>query len=138
MSQYIDPTIPLQASNIDQQGNVLFLDEERLARKKVGFPKWKNRSNGLGIYNFLKEKILRMDNKRWGFARRLYRIFTKYGVWFEENGWKGKMYKKAIMLYPPQRGHHRGERKGGHPHRDAESLPQRGLLHRRYGHLPVP
>ena len=98
---HIDPNVELQAGNIDQQGNVLFLDEERLARKKVGFPKWENRSNGLGIYNFLKAKILRMDNKRWSFARRLYRIFIKYSVWFRENGWKGTMYKKAIMLYPP-------------------------------------
>ncbi len=93
--------VKMQASNIDEQGNVLYLDEERLERKKVGFKKWKNRSNGLGIYNFIKAKILRMDNKRWDLARRLYRIFIKYSVWFKEGGWKGKMYKKAIMLTPP-------------------------------------
>lgn len=97
----IDQEVKMQASNIDEQGNVLFLDEERLTRKKVGFPKWKNHSNGLGIYNFLKEKVLRMDNKRWGLARKLYRFFIKYSVWFKEGGWKGKMYKKAIMLSPP-------------------------------------
>lgn len=97
---HIDENVTLQASNIDQEGNVLYLDEERLARKKVGFPKWKNRSNGLGIYNFLKEKILRMDNKRWGFARKLYKIFIKYSKWFKEGGWKGRMYKKAIMIAP--------------------------------------
>ena len=32
----------MQASNIDEQGNVLYLDEERLDRKVVGFPRWKN------------------------------------------------------------------------------------------------
>ena len=30
--------IKKQASNIDIEGNVLYLDEERLARKEVGFP----------------------------------------------------------------------------------------------------
>ncbi len=92
--------IKLQASNIDEQGNVLYLDEERLARKKVGFPKWKNHRRGLGIYDFIKENILRMDNSRWGMAQKLYRIFIKYSVWFKEGGWKGRMYKKAIMLAP--------------------------------------
>ena len=31
-----------QASNIDDQGNVLYLDQERLDRKEVGFPPYKN------------------------------------------------------------------------------------------------
>ena len=92
--------VKMQASNIDEQGNVLYLDAERLERKKVGFPKWKNHRRGLGVYDFLKEKILRMDNKRWGMAKKLYRIFIKYSVWFKENGWKGRMYKKVIMLAP--------------------------------------
>ncbi len=100
METVTEEKVKMQASNIDEQGNVLYLDEERLARKKVGFPKWKNHRRGLGIYDFIKEKILRMDNKRWGFARRLYRIFIKYSVWFKEDGWKGRMYKKAIMLAP--------------------------------------
>ena len=93
----------LQCSNIDEQGNVLFLDQERLDRKVVGFPKWKNRRNGLGLFNFLKAKILRMDNKRWGFARWLYRFFIRYSKWFKEGGWKGTLYKKAIMLHPPKK-----------------------------------
>ena len=42
-----------QASNIDEQGNVLYLDQERLDRKEVGFPPYKNRPNGLGIFNWL-------------------------------------------------------------------------------------
>ena len=34
-----------QASNIDEQGNVLYLDQERLDRKEVGFPRYKNKSH---------------------------------------------------------------------------------------------
>lgn len=102
LNNSVDKDVKMQASNIDEEGNVLYLDEERLERKKVGFPKWKNHRNGLGIYNFIKEKILRMDNSRWGFARWLYRFFIKYSVWFKEGSWRGRMYKKAIMLSPPK------------------------------------
>ena len=35
--------------NIDEQGNVLYLDEERLNRKEAGFLPYKNKANGLGI-----------------------------------------------------------------------------------------
>lgn len=104
-SNEVEQDVKLQASNIDEQGNVLYLDEERLARKVVGFPKWKNHRNGLGIMNFIKSKVLRMDNKRWGLARALYRFFIRCSVWFKQGGWKGKLYKKAIMLTPPMEKH---------------------------------
>lgn len=37
-SQTLVVEVPLQASNIDEKGNVLYLDQERLDRKEVGFP----------------------------------------------------------------------------------------------------
>jgi len=89
-----------QASNIDEAGNVLYLDEERLARKVVGFPKYENRPNGLGIFNFLLEHLIYMSDKRWPLALKLYRMFVKFSVWMKEGGWKGKLYKTGIMLYP--------------------------------------
>ena len=58
-----------QASNIDEQGNVLYLDQERLDRKEAGFPRYKNKSNGLGIFNWLLEHVLYMDDKRWPFIQ---------------------------------------------------------------------
>lgn len=92
--------ITMQCSNIDEQGNVLYLDEERLKRKEVGFPAFRNHSNGLGIYNWLKEHVLYMNPKRWPLALKLYHMFVKYSVWMKEGGWKSKLYKKGIMLYP--------------------------------------
>lgn len=92
--------IKKQASNIDEEGNVLYLDKDRLDRKVVGFPPYKNKSNGLGIYNWLLEHVLYMSDKRWPLALKLYHIFVKFSVWMKEGGWKAKAYKKAIMLYP--------------------------------------
>ena len=95
----------MQASNIDEQGNVLYLDEERLNRKEVGFPPFKNKRNGLGIYNFLKEHVIYMSDKRWPLALKLYKMFIKFSVWMKKGGLKGKIYKKGIMLYPDMETH---------------------------------
>lgn len=94
-----------QASNIDIEGNVLYLDEERLKRKEVGFPPYKNKPNGLGIYNFLKEHVIYMSANRWPLALRLYRMFVKFSVWMKEGGIKGLIYKKGIMLHPDMEAH---------------------------------
>ena len=81
-----------QARNIDEQGNVLYLDEERLERKKVGFPPFQNHPNGLGIYNFIKEHIIYMRKSLWPLALKLYRFFIKYSAWMKEGGWKGNLF----------------------------------------------
>ena len=86
-----------QASNIDEQGNVLYLDQERLDRKEVGFPPYKNKSNGLGIYNWLVEHVIYMSDKRWPLILKLYHVFVRFSVWMKEGGWKAKAYKKAII-----------------------------------------
>ena len=92
--------IKKQASNIDEQGNVLFLDEERLARKVVGYPPYRNKPNGLGVVNFLVEHVIYMRKSIWPLALKLYRMFVKFSVWMKEGGKKARFYKKAIMLYP--------------------------------------
>ena len=94
-----------QASNIDEQGNVLYLDEERLKRKEVPFPPYKNKPNGLGIYNFLKEHLIYMSDTRWPLALKLYKMFVKFSVWMKEGGLKAKIYKKGIMLAPDMEAH---------------------------------
>lgn len=91
--------------NIDEKGNVLFLDEERLARKNVGNAPFKNHRNGLGIYNFIKTHLLAMNDKRWPMALKLYHFFIRFSVWMKKGGLKAYLYKKMIMLHP-DRGTH--------------------------------
>ena len=89
-----------QSQNIDRQGNVLFLDQELLDRKEVGYPPYKNRPDGLGIWNWILKNVLYMSDKRWPLALKLYRMFVKYSVWMKQGGWKARLYKKAIRIYP--------------------------------------
>lgn len=89
-----------QASNIDQHGNVLYLDEKGLERKVVGFPRYKNKPNGLGLFNWILEHVLYMSDKRWPLALKLYKMFVKISVWMKEGGLKAKIYKTGIKLSP--------------------------------------
>ena len=86
--------------NIDEEGNVLYLDEERLKRKEVGFPPYKNKTNGLGIYNWLLEHVIYMSRERWPLALKLYKMFIRFSVWMKQGGWKARVYKTGIKLYP--------------------------------------
>lgn len=95
----------MKQSNIDERGNVLYLDEERLKRKDVGFPPYKAPSNGLGIYNFIKEHILAMNSKRWPRALKLYHFFIRFSGWMKQGGLKALIYKKGIKLYPDRETH---------------------------------
>ena len=94
-----------QASNITESGKVLYPDAERLSRKEVGFPPYKNKPNGLGIYNWLKEHVIYMSRDRWPLALKLYKLFIRFSVWMKEGGLKAKIYKKGIMLYPDMETH---------------------------------
>ena len=92
--------IPLQSSNVDEKGNVLYLDQERLDRKKVGFKRYKNKSNGLGIKNFILTHFVHMNDKRWPIAKALYRFFIRYSPWLKKEGVKKDLYKNFIKLAP--------------------------------------
>ncbi len=89
-----------QPKNIDPEGNVLFLDQELLNRKETGFPPYRNKPDGLGIKNWILKNILYMSKARWPLALSLYRLFVKYSTWMKKGGWKARLYKTAIRLYP--------------------------------------
>ena len=94
-----------KCNNIDEQGNVLYLDEERLNRKETGYPPYKNKSNGLGIKNWLLEHVIYMNKKRWPLSWKLYNFFIKYSAWMKQGGWKARIYKTGIKLAPDRKMH---------------------------------
>ncbi len=105
MSELEVKEVKMQASNIDEEGNVLFLDEERLARKEVGFPPFKNKPRGLGILNFVKSHITYMNPKRWPIVLKLYKFFIRFSVWMKKGGIRAFLYKRMIMLAPDKKAH---------------------------------
>jgi len=86
--------------NVDEQGNVLYLDEERLQRKKMPFRKFENYSNGIGIMNFCKEHFSARP-WNWKIVQLLFRIIDHCAPWLQKNDLKMKFFKR-VMLFEPQ------------------------------------
>ena len=97
-------TIKKQASNIDERGNVLYLDEERLNRKNSEKAPYKNRPNGLGIWNAFK-KLVSAKKYNWKYILVLYKIFVRFSSWLSAGGLKRKIYRKIARLDPPMTSH---------------------------------
>jgi len=116
------------AKNIDKEGHVLYLDQDLLDRKEVGFPPYRNKPNGLGIYNWLLRNVLYMSKKRWSLALKLYHLFVKYSAWMKKGGWKARFYKKGIKLYPDM------ERQTGTIQIDQEKCVGCGICQARCNH----
>ena len=97
-------TIKKQASNIDERGNVLYLDEERLGRKEMGWEPYENRPDGLGIWNAFK-KLISAKSYNWRGILILYKIFVKFSPWLKAGGLRRKIYRKVARLDPPMKSH---------------------------------
>ena len=92
--------VVLQASNIDEQGNVLYLDQERLDRKEMGLKRFRNKRNGLGIFNFLKTYVFHLNDKTWPLSRFMYNTVVKYAKWVKQGGIKASLYRRAAKIAP--------------------------------------
>lgn len=100
-----DGALPAFYTNIDEQGNVLFLDEERLSGKSAGpspRPLYQNKPNGLGIKNFI---VTHTSARQWNWKVVL-KVFKKILDLSKHLGKPGsigdKLYRKAMMFDPPE------------------------------------
>ena len=93
-------TIPVHAKNVDEQGNVLYLDEKILEEREGRFPKFKNSSNGLGIENFMRKHLIYVSYKNKKIVHKLYHFLIKYSVWIKKGGMKGRTFKRLSKIYP--------------------------------------
>ena len=89
-----------RAENIDEQGNVLYLDEKLLERKESKFPKFKNSKKGLGVGNFIRKHIIYVNYKNVKLVHKLYHFVVKYAVWIKKGGIRGRTYKRLAKMYP--------------------------------------
>ena len=97
--------VNLQASNIDQEGNVLYLDKERLDRKEVGFTEYKTRRRGLGFVDFIKTHFTYATPSRMWIIHRIYHLVLKYAKWTKKGGIRAKFYKKLTMIPSETKSH---------------------------------
>lgn len=89
--------------NIDERGNVLYLDAERLRRKEQpDKPIWHNHPNGLGIKNFLVIHLSARD-WNWKLVLALFRKLVKWSAFMKEpDSRKSKLYKRAMYFDPAE------------------------------------
>lgn len=95
----LEKEITLQSSNIDEQGNVLYLDADRLERRRSGFTPFKNKPRGLGVSDFIKEHVVYVSYKRKRIVHKLYHFVIDKSKWIKQGGWKGEMYKKVLSRF---------------------------------------
>lgn len=89
--------------NISEEGEVLYLDEERRARKEhPEKPLFKNHPNGIGMKNFLVTH-LSARSWNWGIVLALFRKIVKWSAFMKRpETRRSKLYKKAMYFEPQE------------------------------------
>lgn len=101
--------LPASYDNIDEQGNVLYLDEERLLRKeRPDKPLWKNAKRGLGIKDFIvTHTSARQWN--WGVVLKVFKnIVSLSPVLQKPQSLGAKLYRRAMLFDPPENSYSAG------------------------------
>ena len=93
--------LPVAYDNISEQGEVLYLDEERLRRKEQpGKAIFKNHKNGLGIKNFITTHLSARD-WNWGIVLALFRKLVSWSRFMKEpESMRSKLYKRGMFFEP--------------------------------------
>lgn len=91
-------------TNIDEHGNVLWLDEERLARKVMDYEPYSNPKRGLGIVNFIKEHL---SARPWNMKlfHGIFRLVVGGSRWLKEDSLRCRFYRWITMIAPPEKHH---------------------------------
>lgn len=104
-SEPADGALPGFYANIDERGNILFLDVDRLERKTAGpgpRPVYRNKPNGIGVKNFIvKHTSARQWN--WKIVLKLFSKIVDMSKHLQNPGSLGdRLYRKAMMFDPPE------------------------------------
>lgn len=103
------PGLPESYDNIDEQGNVLYLDEERLRRKEQpDKPFWKNRSRGLGIKDFL---VTHTSARQWNWkvVLKVFKAIVDMSTVLQKpQSLAAKLYRRAMLFDPLEQAYSAG------------------------------
>jgi Pyruvate/2-oxoacid:ferredoxin oxidoreductase delta subunit len=93
--------VPASYANVDERGNVLYLDEDRRTRKeRPDKPLYRNKPNGLGIKNFLVTHLSARD-WNWKIVLAAFRKIVAWSAFMKQpESRKSKIYKKAMFFEP--------------------------------------
>ena len=84
---------------IDDHGNVIAFNQERYDNLHMGYKKFENRPNGLGIFNFLKSHVCAHD-WNWKLVLKVFNLIVAGSAWMKKEGYKSRLYKKVMMFTP--------------------------------------
>ncbi|MBQ9043084.1 MAG: 4Fe-4S binding protein [Eggerthellaceae bacterium] len=101
--------LPSEYANVDERGEVLFLDEERLARKEnASKPVFQNHPHGLGAKDAFWPQF---SARPWNFGAYAAAFhLMRQKLWWTENPEKptGKLLRNVLMMPSPEQGHSGG------------------------------
>ena len=84
---------------IDEHGNVTGFNYERYDNMNMGFKRFENPSNGLGIFNFLKTHVTAND-KNWKLVLAVFNFIVACSKCLKKDNFRSRLYKKMMMLTP--------------------------------------
>ena len=94
---------PRDGGNITPQGEVLFLDEERLKRRELpDKPLHKNHPKGLGIKDFLMTKVLATTPKTWDRTLKVFMMIVAGAKLTGKEGIIPELYKRVTQFAPDE------------------------------------
>ena len=95
---------PRDGGNITPQGEVLFLDEERLKRRELpNKPLHKNHPRGLGIKDFLMTKVLATTPATWERTLKVFMLIVKGAKLTGREDLASEIYKRITQFSPDEK-----------------------------------
>lgn len=91
---------PRDGGNITPDGQVLYLDDDRLKRRECSRPLHKNHPNGLGIKNYLVTQVLATTPKSWERTLKTFMLIVSGANLAGKDTIAGELYKRVTQFSP--------------------------------------
>ncbi|MGI6591312.1 MAG: 4Fe-4S binding protein [Eggerthellaceae bacterium] len=99
---------PRDGGNITPDGQVLYLDEERLKRRECSRAPYKNHPTGLGIADFLYTKVLATTPDTWERTLKVFMMIVNGAKLTSQDTLPAKIYKRITRFEPEETSYSHG------------------------------